>query len=55
MQRELEKKVMMLAKSNAETLAKQSGVEPSLTEQEIIDYIQQATKEIKKQEDRKLE
>jgi hypothetical protein len=55
MQRELEKKVMKVTKSNADTLAKQSGVEPSLTEQEIIDYIQQATKEIKKQEARKSE
>jgi hypothetical protein len=55
MQGELEKKVMKVTKSNADTLAKQSGVEPSLTEQEIIDYIQQATKEIKKQEARKSE
>ena len=46
MQRELEKKVMNVVKSNADQLADQAGVGPSLTEQEIMDYIRRATKEI---------
>jgi hypothetical protein len=50
MEKQLEKKVMSVTKSNAEMLANQIGVEPSMTEQEIIDYIHQATKEIKKNE-----
>jgi hypothetical protein len=50
MQRELEKKVMKLTKANAEILTEQGGVEPSMTEQEIIDYIHQVTKETKKEE-----
>jgi hypothetical protein len=52
MQRELEKKVMVVAKSNAETLTKQSGVEPSMSEPELIDYVQQAIKEVNKKTER---
>jgi hypothetical protein len=48
MQKELEKKVMSVAKSNAEMFANQIGVEPSMTEQEMIEYMYQVTKEIKK-------
>jgi hypothetical protein len=48
MQRELEKRVIKLTKANAEILTEQGGIEPSLTEQEIIDYIRQATKEARK-------
>jgi hypothetical protein len=50
MQREIEKKVMKVVKSNADLLADRSGVEPSLTDKEIIDYIHQATREIKQKE-----
>jgi hypothetical protein len=48
MQKEIERKVMIAVKSNAEILSKQSGVEPSMSEQEITEYIHQATREIKK-------
>jgi len=50
MQRDIEKKVMKVTKSNAEMLVEQSGVEPSMSEQELIDYIQQAAIEVKKKE-----
>jgi hypothetical protein len=39
---------MSVAKSNAEMFANQIGVEPSMTEQEMIEYMYQVTKEIKK-------
>jgi|SRR5215204_983820 hypothetical protein len=48
MQKELEKKVMIVVKSNTDILTRQSGVEPSMSDHEIIEYIHQATKEIKK-------
>jgi hypothetical protein len=51
MQMDIEKKVMKVTKSNADMLAERSGVEPSMSEQELIEYIHQAAKEVKKKED----
>jgi hypothetical protein len=48
MQKELEKKVMIVAKSNAEILTRQSRVDPSMSDHEISEYINQVAKEIKK-------
>jgi hypothetical protein len=49
MMQEIEEKVMRTTKTNADLLAKQSGVDPSLTDDEIKDYMEKITEEVKKQ------
>jgi len=51
MQREIEKKVTAIIRANADDLTRQSGIEPSLTHQEISSIAEHAAKEI--QEKRK--
>ncbi len=51
MQREIEKKLKTVIRANADDLTRQSGIEPSLTDQEINSIAEQAAKEI--QEKRK--
>ena len=41
---------MKTVRANAELLESQSGVEPSLTDAEIQDYIEVVTKEIRKRQ-----
>jgi hypothetical protein len=53
MHREIEKKVIYVAKLNADILAEKSGVEPSMNDQEIIEYLHLATEELKKKEEEK--
>jgi hypothetical protein len=48
-QREIQNKVMTTIKANAEILEQQSGVEPSLTDEEIRDHLEIVTRELKKQ------
>jgi actin-like ATPase involved in cell morphogenesis len=47
MSQEVEKKVLRIAKSNLENIEKQSGVESSLTEDDIKQYLQEVFNEIK--------
>jgi hypothetical protein len=47
MQLEIEKKVISAAKANANELAQQSGIDSSMTDEELVDYLHQATKELK--------
>jgi hypothetical protein len=47
MQTEMERKVISIAKQNASALTEKSGIEHSMSDQEIIDYLNQATEELK--------
>jgi len=48
MYKDIERKVTGLTKANADLLTEQSGIEPSLTDEEVRDYLALVTKEIKK-------
>jgi hypothetical protein len=48
MTQEIENKVMKTTKANAELLAEQSGIEPSLTQDEIKEYVEKVIEEVKK-------
>jgi uncharacterized Fe-S cluster-containing radical SAM superfamily protein len=48
MQQELESRVLTITKKKSDLMEKESGVEPSMTENEIKDYIELVTKEIHK-------
>jgi hypothetical protein len=47
-QREVETKVLATTKANAEILAKESGIQPSLTDEEIHEILNQAVLEIRR-------
>jgi hypothetical protein len=49
MYKDIESKVTRLTKANADLLTEQSGIEPSLTDDEVRNYLEFVTKEIKKQ------
>jgi hypothetical protein len=46
MERKLEKKVLEVTKLNAQNLMEQSGIEPSLTKEEISNLLAEVKKEI---------
>jgi hypothetical protein len=48
-QREIQIKVMTTIKANAEMLEQQSGIEPSLSDEEIHEHLEIVTKEIRRQ------
>ena len=48
MQHELESKVLTIAKKKSDLMEEETGVEPSMTENEIKDYIEIVTKELHK-------
>jgi hypothetical protein len=50
MHSEIEKKFISVAKMNADVLAEKSGIEPSMNDQEIIEYLHQAAKELKEKQ-----
>jgi hypothetical protein len=50
MQTELERKVVKLVKRNADVLTQQTGVEPSISEAEMKQYLDQVMHEIKGKE-----
>lgn len=52
-QREIERKVIAMTKSNAATLAQQSGIEPSLTEKEIHEILSHVANEIRREKEEK--
>jgi hypothetical protein len=48
MEQEIQKKVITLTKQNQERLAEESGIQPSLTEDDMKSYLQEVIKEIQK-------
>ena len=48
MYKDIESKVTVLTKANADLLTEQSGIEPSLTDQEIREYLAIITMETQK-------
>jgi hypothetical protein len=48
MYKDIESKVTILTKANADLLTEQSAIEPSLTDHEIRDYLAIITKETQK-------
>lgn len=48
MEDELQKRVMEIAKANQYNMTEQSGVESSLTVEDIQKYLQEVIKEVKK-------
>jgi len=48
MQQKLESRVLTITKKKSDLMEKESGVEPSMTENKIKDYIEIITKEIHK-------
>jgi hypothetical protein len=48
MEDELQRRVMRLAKEQQEVLTQQTGVEPSLNETELKEYLYQTIQEIKR-------
>ena len=52
MEREIESRVLSMTKSQAQSLAEESGIEPSLTDDEMREYIDDVLVELKKKPDR---
>ena len=48
MQKELEDRVLTIAKKKSDLMEEETGIEPSMTENEIKDYIEIVTNEIHK-------
>jgi DNA-binding protein Fis len=48
MEQEIEKRVMALTKQNQERMAEETGIQSSLSEDEIKQYVEQVIKEVKK-------
>ena len=46
MERKLEKNVLDVTKSNADNLMQQTGIEPTLTNEEVLDLITDVKKEL---------
>jgi tRNA A37 threonylcarbamoyltransferase TsaD len=49
MQQEIEKRVIEFTKRNQDRLAEETGIQPSLTDEDVKEYLQQVIKEVKKQ------
>ncbi len=47
MTQEIENRVMKATKANADLIAEQSGIEPSLTQDEIKEYVEKVIEEVK--------
>jgi hypothetical protein len=47
MEQEMKSSVMQILQTNVETLAEQSGVQPSLSEEEIQQYLDQVIEQVK--------
>ena len=48
MQQELESRVLTIAKKKSDLMEEETGIEPSMTANEIKDYIEMVTNEIHK-------
>jgi hypothetical protein len=49
MEQEMEKRVITLTKQNQDRMTEESGIQPSLTEQDMKEYLQQVIEEVKKE------
>jgi hypothetical protein len=47
MEQELQKRVLTIAKKNSDTMTEDTGVQPSLSEDDIKQYLEQVIREIK--------
>jgi hypothetical protein len=47
-EREIEKRVMQIIRSQSVEMEKETGVKPSLNDQEIQDYLKQVIREVKR-------
>ncbi len=52
MEREIQKRVISLTKQNQERMAEESGIQASLTEEEMKAYVQQVLEEVKRDRDK---
>ena len=48
MEQEIEKRVIVLTKQNQDRMTEESGIQPSLTEADMKEYLQQVIDEVKK-------
>ncbi len=48
MEQELQKKVLTIAKENSDVMTEKTGVQPSLTEDEMKEYLNMVVNEIKR-------
>jgi hypothetical protein len=53
MEQEIQKRVITLTKQNQESLVEESGIQPSLTEEDMKSYLQEVIKEIQKSRQQK--
>jgi hypothetical protein len=49
MEQEIQRRVIALTKQNQDTLAKETGIQSSLTEEDMKQYLEQVIEEVKKQ------
>ncbi len=49
MEQEIQRKVLTLTKLNQERMAEESGIQSSLTEEEMMQYLEQVLREVKEQ------
>jgi hypothetical protein len=49
MEQEIEKRVLKVAREQQEVLRERSGIESSLTERDMKEYLEQVIKEVKKE------
>ncbi len=47
-QREIEKRVLALTKQNQNRMTEESGIQPSFSEEDMKEYLQQVIEEVKK-------
>ncbi len=50
MEQDLQKRVLTIAKENSDVMTEETGVQPSLTEDEIKEYLDMVVNEIKRTE-----
>jgi hypothetical protein len=48
MEQELQKRVLTIAKENSDVMTEETGVQPSLTEDEMKEYLEMVANEIKR-------
>jgi hypothetical protein len=53
MEQEIQKRVITLTKQNQERLVEESGIQPSLTDEDMRSYLQQVIEEIQKSRQQK--
>jgi hypothetical protein len=48
MEQEIQRRVIALTKQNQDRMAEETGIQPSLTEEDVKEYLQQVIEEVKK-------